>query len=56
MKYKIKPFDEVYDIWILYGKVWIFWYFVSAGDKEKLIKFVKSNGGSLTCQGKVILS
>jgi hypothetical protein len=46
--FKIVPYDEVNDIWLLKEKVWwIFFSFVSAGDKQELIDFVKSVGGEI---------
>jgi hypothetical protein len=47
MKYKIEPFDEVHDVWLLYRKSWWLYRFVSAGKKAELEKFVKSKGGEL---------
>jgi hypothetical protein len=45
-KYKIKPFDEVHDMYLLYRQVWwIFYSFVSAGTKEALKQFVKDKDG-----------
>jgi len=46
MKYKIKAYDEVHDIYLLYRQSWfIFYSFVSTGSKETLISFVKSKNG-----------
>jgi hypothetical protein len=48
VKYEIKPFDEVHDIYLLHRQVWwIFSTFVSAGSKAKLEEFVKEKGGEL---------
>jgi hypothetical protein len=47
MKYKIEPFDEVHDVWLLYRKSWWLYRFVSAGKKAEFEKFVKSKGGDL---------
>ena len=48
MKYKIKAFDEVHDVWLLYRQSWwILYSFVSAGKKAELEKFVNSKGGTL---------
>lgn len=45
-KYKIKPYDEVNDIYLLYRQSWwIFYRFSSAGGLEKLREFVKKNNG-----------
>jgi len=45
-KYKIKPYDEVNDVWLLYRHSWwIFYSFVSAGSKLRLTKFVEDNNG-----------
>jgi len=47
-KYKIKPFDEVNNIYLLYRKQWwIFYSFVSAGSKEVLQDFVTKHKGVL---------
>ena len=46
MKYKIKPRDEVNDIYLLYRQSWWFFYsFVSAGSKQRLKDFVSDRGG-----------
>jgi hypothetical protein len=46
MKYKIKPYDEVNDVYLLYRHSWwIFYNFVSAGSKQKLEDFVKKQNG-----------
>ena len=45
-KYKIKPYDEVNDVYLLYRQVWwIFYSFVSAGGKVRLEKFVEEHDG-----------
>lgn len=48
MKYKIRAFDEVNDVYLLYRQVWwIFYSFVSAGSQVELERFVESKGGIL---------
>ena len=43
-KYKLKPYDKVHNIWLLYEKVfWFFYKYVSAGQKDELEKWVKNN-------------
>jgi hypothetical protein len=45
-KYKIKPGDEVNDIFTLHKQIWwVFYTFVGVGGKKKLEKFVQDNGG-----------
>lgn len=45
-KYKIKPYDEINDVYLLYRQSWwIFYSFVSAGSKNKLEEFVQKNSG-----------
>jgi hypothetical protein len=44
--FKLVPYDEVNDVWLLKEKAWwIFYAFVSAGSKEKLTKWVGDNNG-----------
>jgi hypothetical protein len=41
-KYKIVPFDEIHDIWILKRKIWwIFYEYAGLGTKAELEKFIK---------------
>ena len=48
MKYKIKAFDELHDVWLLYRQSWwILYSFVSAGTKAELERFVESKGGTV---------
>ena len=48
MKYKLKIYDELNDIYLLYRhKFWFFWSFVGVGSKDKLTRFVKEKGGTL---------
>jgi hypothetical protein len=48
MKYKIKPHDEVNDVYLLYKQVWwIFYSFVGAGKREKLKQHIETNNGTL---------
>jgi hypothetical protein len=48
MKYKIKSFDEINDIYLLYRQVWwLFYTFVGSGKKRELEKFVVTNGGTI---------
>lgn len=43
-KYKLKPYDKVNNIWLLYEKkFWFFYKFVSAGQKDELEQWVKNN-------------
>lgn len=45
-KYKLKPYDDVNDVYLLYRQMWwIFYSFVSAGGKQRLKDFVKEKGG-----------
>ena len=45
-KYKIKPYDEVNNVYLLYRQSWwIFYNFVSAGSLERLHEFVEKNNG-----------
>jgi hypothetical protein len=47
-KYKLKPFGEVNDVYLLYRQTWwIFYSFVSAGSKKKLTDFVIQNNGTI---------
>jgi len=44
MKYKVKPYDVVNDIWIIYERVFfIFWRNIGVGTREKCEKYVKDN-------------
>ena len=46
--FKLEPYDEVNDIWLLKEKTWwIFWSFVSAGTKGRLTKWVNDNNGEI---------
>ena len=47
MKYKIKVYDEMHDLYLLFRKKWLFWSFVSAGKKDDLIAFVNKKNGQL---------
>ena len=51
MKFRIKPYDEVNDIYLLYRYYRFYWFsmrsFVGSGTKEGLTQFVKSKGGIL---------
>jgi len=41
MKYRIKEYDPINDIYILQKHFfWFIWYGVSVGSKEKLTKFI----------------
>ena len=43
-KYKLKDYDKVNDIYLLQQHVfWFFWKTISAGPKEKLVKFIEEN-------------
>jgi hypothetical protein len=46
--FKMVPYDEVNNVWLLKEKVWwIFFSFVSAGNKKKLTQWVADVGGEL---------
>lgn len=48
MKYKLKPYDEANDIYLLYRhKFWFFWTFVNAGSRKTLENYVKATDGIL---------
>lgn len=47
-KFRIFPYDEVNNVWLLKEHVWwIFYSFISSGKKEKLTEWVKENKGIL---------
>lgn len=46
--FKLEPYDEVNDIWLLKEKEWwIFYTLVSSGSKKELTKWVEKKGGVL---------
>lgn len=45
--FKLVPYDEVNDTYLLKERKWCFWRFVSAGSKKKLTAFVLETGGVL---------
>jgi hypothetical protein len=46
--FKLVPYDEVNDIWILKEKIWwIFYSFISAGGKKELMRWIEKNDGGI---------
>lgn len=43
MKYRIKEFAPIHDIWLLQKRVFFLWINVDVGSKEKIESYIKEN-------------